>query len=96
MQRFATHGIDRDDRDWLRGNPHAWNNDVQYVLDMGDGFTVLHMPWGLEEGPVWVWRCVEDLDYTAPKHVSDALDQQYEFTQELEAAERRAGWDARP
>lgn len=87
----------QDELEWLAGNPHAKVNGVEYVLDYGEGHTVERMPWGFTEyGPVWVWRAVCDLDYTAPQHVADAAYEWLAEADEVARLEAAAGWDPNP
>ena len=83
----------------LRNNPLVRLSDVAYVLDYGEGMTKpLCHTFGMVpvREPVYVWRCLEDLNYTAPYHVSEACWERLALSTEVAAAERAAGWDPNP
>jgi hypothetical protein len=78
----------------LRHNPDVYLNGVRYVLDYGEGSTFSHFTLGgvpVYE-PIYVWKCWEWLEYTAPAHVAAKLDERFELGEIMRAAERAAGW----
>jgi hypothetical protein len=89
MTTFAEHYVPR--------GPRVTINGVQYEITYGDGWA-LERDWNgvLVTYPVYVWRSVDEPDYTAPKHVSDACNERYALAYDFEQAERAAGRDPNP
>lgn len=82
----------------LRNNPHVVLNGVEYVLDYGEGVVFSHNTLGgvpVYE-PIYVWKAWMELNYTAPRHVSEALYERLALSEEVAALESAAGWDPNP
>lgn len=83
----------------LRNNPTIVLNDVRYVMDYGKGFTkplfTIFCDVPVKE-PVYVWRCWDMLDYTAPPHAANHLWELLDIVEEMAMAEVAAGWDPNP
>lgn len=88
MTTFAEH--------YVPSGPRVKVGGVEYEISYGDGVQSVRMWDEVFVGPVYVWRCVDVPEYTAPKHVSDECNRVIDLQYEIESAERAAGWDPNP
>lgn len=64
--------------------PVAWSEGTAYVLRYGEGSRRDYAIMGgkkvyWQEGPVYVWACVMEPEYTALPHVAAALDEYMDY-----------------